>query len=95
MSNEIMGPLGSESEKDTIPYGTPDEDDRGTLCDGTQSLGIEYNYVPDWRAPHVIREYHQNGYVAIEESHVSQLDVSPNTGQKQEGRHQTGLPIKQ
>lgn len=50
-----MDPFRSASADGAIPYAPPphDEDDRGTLCDGTQSLSIEYNYVPDLRPPHV------------------------------------------
>jgi hypothetical protein len=43
---------------DSIQYDTPDEDDRGILCDSRQSLGLEYNYVPDWRPLYAIREYY-------------------------------------
>jgi hypothetical protein len=60
-----MDPFDSEYVVDSIQYDTPDEDDRGILCDSRQSLGLEYNYVPDWRPPHAIREYHQNWFVIV------------------------------
>jgi hypothetical protein len=53
----------ADSDSDADPYDASDKEDAGTLCDGMQSLGIDKNYVPDWRPPHAIREYHQNWYV--------------------------------
>lgn len=59
-----MDPFSVESNDDTDQYDTPDDEDGDILCGGMQSLGIEYNYVSDWKPPHAIREYHQNWYVA-------------------------------
>ncbi|CZR65305.1 uncharacterized protein PAC_15205 [Phialocephala subalpina] len=68
MFDSSMDPFASESESDTIQYGTPDEDDGGILCDGKQSLGLEFSYASDWRRPHAIREYHQNWMDGIKEA---------------------------
>jgi hypothetical protein len=58
-----MDPFAFGSDDDTDAYDTPGEEDRDILCDGIQSLGLERTYVPEWRPPHAIREYHQNWYV--------------------------------
>lgn len=51
-------------------FGTPDVTEAdgyypSVLRDGKQSLGLGENYVPGWRPPHAIREYHQNWFVTI------------------------------
>ena len=45
-------------EDDIVPYDT--QDNRSILCNGTQSLGNEYNEVLDWGPPLAVKGYYQN-----------------------------------
>ena len=86
-----MDPFAFPSDDDISQYDISDEGEQSILCNGMQSLGIERNYVPDWRPPHAIREYHQNWYIT---SHLQRLSNSSNILSKQEGWHQRNLTTR-
>jgi hypothetical protein len=58
-------PFADSDDSDQTDYEEEDGNVSDTLRQERQPLGPVKSYIPNWRPPHAIREYHQNWFVAV------------------------------